>query len=527
MSSTVSADAASLPAPRPTPVPGLFEAPLTGGRLVGAGILLAAANFIAVLDTTIANVSVSTISGALGASTSQGTYVITSYAVAEAITVPLTGWLANRFGTVRVFILSMVMFGLFSALCGLANSLGMLIAFRVLQGLAGGPLMPLSQTLLLRIFPKEKAPAAIGLWAMTTLVAPIAGPILGGVLCDQYSWPYIFWINVPVALVCGYIGWRMLKRYETTTAKLPIDRIGLVLMVVWVAALQLMLDEGKEKDWFASTEIVLLAVVAVVFFIAFLIWELTERNPIVDLRVFRHRGFTASVTTICLAFGAFFGSVVLTPLWLQGYMGYTATWSGCVSALTGILAVMTAPLVAKMSTTVDARKLVCIGVVWLGLMTFVRAFNTTDMSMFQIGWPLFLQGIGLPLFFVPLTGLALSSVNPEETASAAGLMSFCRTMAGAIATSIVNTSWENDATYFHAELSGLVDRMGDAVNTMAASGMSAEQATASLAQTVQNQAIMLATNHIFMMAAISFSLAAMAVWLAPRPTRVADTSSAH
>lgn len=244
MSSTLSADAGSPPASPPTPPPtaqpALFEAPLSGAQLVGAGILLAAANFIAVLDTTIANVSVSTIAGALGASTSQGTYVITSYAVAEAITVPLTGWLANRFGTVRVFILSMVMFGLFSALCGLANSLGMLIAFRVMQGLAGGPLMPLSQTLLLRIFPKEKAPAAVGLWAMTTLVAPIAGPILGGVLCDQYSWPYIFWINVPVALICGYLGWRMLKRFETRTFKLPIDRVGLILMVVWVAALQLM-----------------------------------------------------------------------------------------------------------------------------------------------------------------------------------------------------------------------------------------------------------------------------------------------
>ena len=523
MSSTLAADGGTPGAP----APGLFEAPLTGGKLVGAGILLAAANFIAVLDTTIANVSVSTISGALGSSTSQGTYVITSYAVAEAITVPLTGWLANRFGTVRVFILSMIMFGVFSALCGLASSLGMLIFFRILQGFAGGPLMPLSQTLLLRIFPKEKAPAAIGLWAMTTLVAPIAGPILGGVLCDQYSWPYIFWINVPVALVCGYIGWRMLNRYESPTVKLPIDRVGMLLMVVWVAALQFMLDEGKEKDWFASTEIVVLAVIAAVFFVAFLIWELTERNPIVDLRVFRHRGFTASVVTICLAFGAFFGSVVLTPLWLQGYMGYTATWSGMVSAMTGILAVIAAPMVAKMSTTMDARKLVCIGVVWLGLMTFVRAFNTTDMTIVQIGWPLFLQGVGLPLFFVPLTGLALSSVNESETASAAGLMSFCRTMAGAIATSIVNTSWENDSTYFHAELSGLSDRMGDAVASMTQSGMSVDQATASLAQTVQNQAVMLATNHIFMMAAISFSLAAMAVWFAPKPKRVADTSAAH
>ena len=501
--------------------------PLQGLQLVGAGLILASANFIAVLDTTVANVSVSTISGALGASSSQGTYVITSYAVAEAITVPLTGWLANRFGTVRMFITSMILFGLFSALCGLANSLGMLIAFRVLQGLAGGPLMPLSQTLLLRIFPKEKAPAAVGLWAMTTLIAPIAGPILGGVLCDQYSWPYIFYINVPVALICGYVGWKTLKRYESPLMKLPIDKIGLLLMVVWVAALQIMLDEGKEKDWFASTEIVVLALIAAVGFIAFMIWELTERNPIVDLRVFRHRGFSASVTTISLAFGAFFGATVLTPLWLQGYMGYTATHSGQTTALTGILAVLTAPFVAKLATKVDPRKLVFIGVTWLGMVTLFRSFNNSDMTTFQIGLPLLLQGIGLPLFFVPLTGLALSSVNESEMASAAGLMSFCRTMAGAIATSLVNTGWENNAIRYHAELSALIDQSGDAINTLIQNGLSLDQARANLEQTLQSQSIMLSTNHMFLLAGFSFLLAASVVWLAPKPQRVADTSAAH
>jgi len=495
--------------------------------LIGAGLLLAAANFIAVLDTTIANVSVSTISGSLGASSSQGTYVITSYAVAEAITVPLTGWLANRFGTVRVFISSMILFGVFSAMCGLANSLGMLIAFRVLQGLAGGPLMPLSQTLLLRIFPKDKAPAAVGLWAMTTLIAPIAGPILGGVLCDQYSWPYIFFINVPVALICGFLGWKMLKRYESPLLKLPIDKMGLILMVVWVAALQIMLDQGKEKDWFASSQIVILALVAIAGFVAFLIWELTERNPIVDLRVFRHRGYSASVTTISLAFGAFFGATVLTPLWLQGYMGYTATHSGQTTAVSGILAVLTAPFVAKLATKVDPRKLVFIGVTWLGMVTLLRSFGSTDMSNFQIGWPLLLQGIGLPLFFVPLTGLALASVEPSEMASAAGLMSFCRTMSGAIATSLVNTGWENKAIHYHAELAGLLDPYGDVSNTLTQAGMSIEQARVSMEQTLQAQSIMLSTNHIFMMAAISFGLAAVAVWFAPKPTRVADTSNAH
>ncbi|MBB3213556.1 DHA2 family multidrug resistance protein [Herbaspirillum sp. Sphag1AN] len=501
--------------------------PLQGSQLAIAGLLLAAANFIAVLDTTIANVSVSTISGALGASSSQGTYVITSYAVAEAITVPLTGWLANRFGTVRVFISSMVMFGLFSALCGLANSLGMLIAFRVLQGLAGGPLMPLSQTLLLKIFPKEKAAAAVGLWAMTTLIAPIAGPILGGVLCDQYSWPYIFFINVPVALLCGYFGWKMLKRYESPLMKLPIDKVGLVLMIIWVAALQLMLDKGKELDWFASGTIIILALVAILGFVAFMIWELTERNPIVDLRVFRHRGYSASVTTICLAFGAFFGATVLTPLWLQGYMGYTATLSGQTTAVSGILAVLTAPFVAKLSTKVDPRKLVFIGVTWLGMVTLLRSFNSTDMTHLQIAWPLLMQGIGMPLFFVPLTGLALASVDLSETASAAGLMSFCRTMSGAIATSLVNTSWENKASYYHAELAGMVDSNGEISNVLAQAGMTLDQARVSMEQTLQSQSIMLSTNHIFLMAAISFGLAATAVWFAPKPTRVADTSAAH
>ncbi len=500
---------------------------LSGAQLVAAGALLASANFIAVLDTTIANVSVSTISGALGASSSQGTYVITSYAVAEAITVPLTGWLAKRFGMVRVFVVSMILFGLFSALCGLANSLGMLIAFRILQGLAGGPLMPLSQTLLLQIFPKDKAPAAIGLWAMTTLIAPIAGPILGGVLCDEYSWPYIFLINVPVAILCGCLGWKMLKRFESRLERPPIDKIGLLMMVVWVAALQLMLDEGKEKDWFASTEIVTLAVIAAIGFCAFLIWELTERHPVVDLRVFRHRGFSASVVTISLAFGAFFGATVLTPLWLQGYMGYSATKAGYLSALSGVLAVIVAPFVGKFGDRFDGRWLVFIGVMWLGSMTLTRSFVTTDMSAFQLGWPLLLQGIGMPLFFVPLTGLALASVLEEEMASAAGLMSFCRTMSGAIATSLVNTGWENSASRYQADLVGLVDRGGEAMHSLMQSGMSLEAARASLAQMVQSQSIMLSTNHMFAIAAVSFLLGAIAVWFVPKPTRVADISAAH
>jgi len=274
------------------------EQPLRGGMLFFAAMALALANFVAVLDMTIANVSVATIAGALGVTSTQGTWVITSYAVAEAITVPLTGWLAGRYGAVRVFVSSMALFGVASMLCGFSNSLGMLVGARVLQGLAGGPLLPLSQTLLLRIFPKDKAPLATALWAMTTLVAPILGPIVGGVICDQAHWSWVFNINVPIALTCAWFAWGLLKRYESPLEKKPIDTVGLGLLIVWVGALQIMLDEGKNLDWFSSNFIVALALVAAIGFVAFLIWELTEEHPIVDLRVFRHRGYSTGVLTL-------------------------------------------------------------------------------------------------------------------------------------------------------------------------------------------------------------------------------------
>ena len=499
--------------------------PLQGGQLWLAALLLAAANFVAVLDTTIANVSVPNIAGSLGVSSSQGTYVITSYAVAEAITVPLTGWLAARLGTVRLFAGAMVLFGVFSLLCGMATSLEMLILFRVLQGLAGGPLMPMSQTLLLQIFPKEKAGAAIGLWSMTTLVAPIMGPILGGWLCDEASWPWIFYINVPIAIACGYFGWGLLKRYQSPIVKMRFDTIGLALLVLWVGAFQIMIDEGKNLDWFGSPIIVGLAVVSAIGFAAFMIWELTERNPVVNLRVFRHRGYWVSVATISLAFGSFFGATVLTPQWLQAYMGYTATEAGHATAMSGILAVLVAPLAAQLSQKMDPRPLVFAGVMWLGAVTLYRSFATTDMDFWQVALPLLFQGVGMPFFFVPLTGLAMASVEPEEMASAAGLMSFMRTLSGAFATSIVTTAWDDKASHYHAELTALVDSSPQALQQLG--GGSIDAGRQQLSQLIQSQSIMLSTNELFWLSGLSFVLAACVIWLAPRPGRVADTSQAH
>ena len=501
-----------------------LEGPLKGSMLWMAAIVLAAANFIAVLDMTVANVSVPNIAGGLGISSSQGTWVITSYAVAEAIFVPLTGWLAARFGAVRVFTTCMGMFGVFSLVCGFASSLGMLVFGRIMQGMCGGPMIPLSQTLLLRIFPKEKAAAATALWAVTTLVAPVVGPILGGWLCDDYSWPWIFFVNVPLALFCAPVAWRMLKRYEEQLKRVPIDKVGLVLLIVSVGALQLMLDLGKEHDWFESAEIWALAIVAVIGLAALLIWESTARHPIVDLRVFRHRGFSTSVLTISIGFGAFFAANVLTPLWLQSYMGYTSTWAGLATAWTGLLAIFMAPIAGMLMTKVDPRRLVCFGMLWIGAVSLWRMGSTTDMTFWQVSVPLMLMGLGLPFFFLPITAHALASVDESETASAAGLMNFLRTLSGAFATSITTTAWESNTSAAHAELAGQIDSTGEATRQLLDSGMDMDSVRSVLDGMTQGQSVMLATNEIMATCALAFCAAALLIWLAPRTARVVDMS---
>lgn len=497
---------------------GPTAAPLTGMALIGAAIVLSLANFMVVLDTTIANVSVPHIAGGLAVSPSQGTWVITSYAVAEAITVPLTGWLVQRFGGVKVFLASMVGFGIFSLACGLAPSFGALVFFRVLQGLCGGPIMPTSQTLLLQIFPKEKSAQALGIWSITLVVGPIAGPLLGGAISDSIGWHWIFFINIPVAIGIVIAGWAMLRAHDNPTRRAPVDYVGLLLLIVWVGAFQIMLDKGKELEWFESSTIVALAVVAAIGFACFLIWELTAENPIVDLKIFRHRGFVVGVTTLSVVFGTFFATVVLIPLWLQTSMGYTATWAGYASAFNGVLAVLMSPLVARLlGARVDPRIMISWGIFGLSLVAFWRSHFNTEVTFWAVALPFLAQGMFLPFFMVPITALTLSSVRPEETASAAGLSNFLRTCAGAFATSLMTTAWENTATEKRGLLVGHLNDVPGAVDVMTARGLTPEQATGQIDHLVQNQAVMLATNHLFLISAVLFLFAASIVWLAPKP----------
>ncbi|HEY3696693.1 DHA2 family efflux MFS transporter permease subunit [Phenylobacterium sp.] len=501
--------------------------PLTGAALVIAGVFLALANFMVVLDTTIANVSVPHIAGSLAVSPSQGTWVITSYSVAEAITVPLTGWLAGRFGSVKVFAVSIAGFGLFSMLCGLAPSFPLLVAGRVAQGLCGGPLMPMSQTLLLHIFPKNRAPQALGLWSMTVVVAPIAGPLLGGFISDNLHWSWIFLINVPVAAVICLFVTRSLASRDTPTRRVPVDYVGLGLLVVWIGALQVMLDRGKELDWFDSPTIVILAVIAAIGFAAFLIWELTSENPIVDLRIFRHRGFTVGVVTLSLTFGAFFSTVVLLPLFLQTSMGYTASWAGYAGCLNGILAVALSPVVARLVGRIDVRALVSFGVFWMAGIAFWRSTFTTDASFWQFAFPQFVLGVAVPFFFIPTTSLTLSSVLPEETASAAGLQNFLRTSAAAFATSIMTTAWDNAATAKRTVLAGALPNPQATLDLLTARGLTRDQALQQLDGMAQLQAVMLSTNQMFLAVAVALSIAASFIWLAPKPRRAAAAGGGH
>lgn len=482
---------------------------------------LALGTFMQVLDTTIANVSIPTISGNLGVSSNQGTWVITSFAVANGISVPLTGWLMQRFGVVRTFVLSVLAFTVASFLCGIAWSLSSLILFRVLQGAVSGPMIPGSQALLLSIFPPERKGAALAVWSITTLVAPICGPILGGEISDNFSWPWIFLINVPVGLFCAAICWAGLKKRETPTRKVPIDTIGLSLLVVWVGVLQIMLDTGKDANWFESPVIVLEAIIAAVGFIAFLIWELGEKNPIVDLSLFRNRNFALGTVALVLGYAVFFGSVVLQPLWMQTWLGYTATWAGLVAAPSGIVAVLISPLVARFIGKMDPRILASIAFVAFGVSYLMRSGYTADASFMTYVLPLLVQGIGMGTFFIALLAIVLDGVPTARVPAASGLSNFMRITGGAFATSIVTTFWDRHAALHQtwlAEASSAFDpRLQHSVEALGSRGLTDLQSIGVIARTLSSQAYLLsALDYFWICGWLSFAMIAL-LWFTRRP----------
>lgn len=496
--------------------------PLQGGALAMLTLVLSLATFMLVLDSTIANVAIPTIAGDLGASSSQGTWVITSFGVANAISIPITGWLAKRFGEVRLFLVSTLLFVLASWLCGISHSLEMLIVFRVLQGAVAGPIIPLSQSLLLNNYPPEKRGMALAFWSMTIVVAPICGPILGGWISDNIHWSWIFFINVPIGLAVVLISWKLLEGRESRISHQPVNTVGLILLALGIGALQLMLDQGRELDWFNSTEIVVLTIIAAVGLIALIIWELTDDNPVVDVSLFKSRNFTVGCVSTSLAFLVYSGTVVLIPLLLQQVYNYTATWAGLAAAPVGLLPILLAPIIGKFGNKIDMRILITVSFMVYALTFYWRAVTfEPEMTFMDVALPQFVQGLAVACFFMPLTTITLSGLPPEKMASASSLFNFLRTLAGSIGTSLTTFIWYNREAVHHTQLTEVINPYNPIsqqfFQTMGSFGLSEEQTASYLARQITAQGFIIGANEIFLVSAITFISLVVLIWFAKPP----------
>ncbi len=484
-----------------------------------ATIGLSLATFMQVLDTTIANVSLPTIAGNLGASSDQSTWVITSFAVSQAIALPLTGWLTRRLGEVRLFMWATLSFVAASVLCGISQSMGMLVMARALQGFVCGPMYPITQALLLSIYPPEKRGQAIALLAMVTVVAPIAGPILGGWITDNYSWEWIFFINAPIGLFATAVVAKQMKGRPIVVEKPKMDYMGLAMLVLGVGSLQIMLDLGNDEDWFNSTKIVVLTIVAVIALTVFVIWELTEKEPIVNLRLFRHRNFTSGTVAMVFAYAAFFAIGLMVPLWLQRNLGYTAIWAGFATAPIGILPVLLTPLVGKYATRFDLRMIATFSFVVLGGICFARSGFNLDVDFNHVAMLQLIQGLGVATFFMPVMTILLSDLEPHEIASGSGLATFVRTLGASFAASLTTWAWNRRSSIHHAQLTEHISAYDDNMTSLATQlgHGDLQHGAAQLNQMVTLQASQIGFNEIFYLLGIIFIGIIVFLWFAKPP----------
>jgi MFS transporter, DHA2 family, multidrug resistance protein len=482
---------------------------------------LALATFMQVLDTTIANVSIPTIAGYLGVSSDQGTWIITSFAVANGVSVPLTGWLMRRFGTVRTFVVSVALFTGASFLCGISTNMTELIFFRVVQGAVSGPIIPGSQALLLTLFPESRKGTALAIWSMTTLVAPICGPILGGYISDNYAWGWIFLINIPVGVFSAFVSWRSLKSNETPSQIIKIDGVGLALLVVWVGSLQVMLDQGKDLDWFNSNAIIGLCIVTIVTLAAWIIWELSEEHPIVDLSLFKSANFTLGTVALCVAYGLFFGNVVLMPLWLQTQLNYTATWAGIATAPSGITALLVAPFVGKYIGRLDARWFATVSFVIFALSYFMRSAYPPDASLWVFAVPTLVQGFAMGIFFIALLSITFDGLPADKLPAASGLNNFLRITASGFATSLTTTFWDRREALHQSRLvdslSAFSPPLREGVQNFMNLGLTDRSADAAIVKGVVAQAYLLSSLDLFYLSGWTVLLLIPLCWMARRP----------
>lgn len=487
---------------------------------------------IEILDTSVANVALPHIQGSLSASQDEVTWVLTSYLVSNAIIIPMSGWLARLFGRKRYLIISLCAFTASSILCGWATGLTEMIVFRVIQGIGGGGLQPMSQAILLETFPAEERGVAMGIFGMGAVLGPILGPLLGGFLTDNYTWRWIFYINLPVgliaiALISAYVFDPVYQ--ERRVSGEEIDYVGISLLALGLGSLQIVLDKGQRDDWFSSHFILVLAIVAGVCLITLVFWELGREKPILDLRIFKDRSFATGNLIMFFTFFAFFGSIVLLPLYLQTLMGYTAYLAGLVLGPGGALTLVMLPLSGKLTERMDARWLLFTGLLVTGYSCwYMSGFNgLIDFRTAVTGR--LIQGIGMPLIFVTVAYVTMAYVSKEKMNNASAIFNLLRNLGASFGTAFLTTMLEWRRQFHQARLvdhltptspglSSAMQQMKEYLDLqMGAVAGHTKLALQAIYLELQRQASLLAFNDVFLMEAVILIALAGAVWIMRKP----------
>ncbi|MGC0772821.1 MAG: DHA2 family efflux MFS transporter permease subunit [Candidatus Acidiferrum sp.] len=496
--------------------------------IIAVAVMLS--TFMEVLDTTVVNVSLPHIAGSLSATVEEATWTLTSYLVANAIILPLTGWLSNFFGRKRMLMLSVTGFTVASFLCGLAPSLSFLVVCRIVQGACGGGLQPISQAILLESFAPEDRGKAMGFWGLGIVVAPMLGPVLGGWLTDSYSWRWVFYINVPIGIAS--IVMTSLFIFDPSyirRASQKIDYWGIGMLAVGIACLQIVLDKGQEKDWFGTDWITTLAVISGVVLLAFLLYELHIKDPVVNLRVFTNRTYSTGVFLMSLLGVGLYGTTVLIPLVLQTLLGYPAMRAGLAMAPRGLGSFIAMPVVGMIMTKFDPRKMLMLGMVVSGITLFQISRLNLNAGFWDFFWPQFYMGLSLGLIFVPLTTISMSPIRKENMGNATSLFNLVRNLGGSIGISAVSTMQTRfqqrninilgaDVNPYSLSAPGMMKSLQEMfVSRGSDVATAANQARAVMFAMVERQASMLAYNSIFLILAGLFLLMVPFIFLMRRP----------
>ncbi|WP_133012106.1 DHA2 family efflux MFS transporter permease subunit [Marinomonas flavescens] len=460
--------------------------------------------FMQVLDTTIANVSLPTISGNMGVSFNQGTWVITSFTVCNAIGLPITSWLSRRFGEVQLYTAALLSFITTSFLCGISQNMAELVIFRALQGLSAAPLFPMSQVLLMSIFPRAKRGMALALIGMVAVVGPIVGPILGGWLTYNYSWPWIFFINIPVGIFSIVVILAQLKERPHQKTKPKLDIIGLSAMALGVGALQIVLDKGNDLDWFSNVWIIAGAIFAAIMLIFMIIWELTDEHPAINLRLFANRNFCIGTILLTLGYAGFFSINLILPQWMQAQLGYTALWAGLAAAPMGILPLVMSPLLGKFGHRLDMRWLAAGSFVVIGISCYLRVQFNLNIDFATIALIQLFMGIGIALFFMPMTTILMSDLNGPDIADGASLSTFVRTLGASFASSLTAWMWTRNSSIHHSVLSEQISPYNPLVSQQLQHPTT--ESLMSFNQTVTEQGLMMSTIDLFTILMVMFLL---------------------